>query len=134
MSDKSDFNDLASKKGLSLVKKEVDTAIDAEKGIPFGRFIVKADAVYLQVENKEGHVEEQYFCTKLEPKGIARTSGGDRFTLILELTDLDRKTKIWVLPQELIYRSGGDEARVQFVSLGAHSVPALANAHNSPTC
>lgn len=123
MSDKSDFNDLAAKKGLSLVKSEVDTAISVEKGIPFGRYIVKPDAVYLQVEDKEGHVEENYFSTRLAPLGIARTSGGDKFTLILELTDLDRKTKIWTLPQELVYRSGGDEARVQFVTMGGSFGP-----------
>lgn len=114
----SDFNDLAANKGLAPVKAKIDAVIDAEKGTPFGRYIVKPDAVYLQVEDKEGHIEENYFSTRLIPLGIARTSGGDNFTLIIELTDLDRKTKIWTLPQELVYRSGGDEARVQFVNLG----------------
>jgi len=118
MAKNSDFNDLAAHKGLVPVKAKIDAVIDAEKGIPFGRYIVKPDAVYLQVEDKEGHIEEQYFSTRLAPLGIARTSDGDKFTLILELTDLDRKTKIWTLPQELVYRSGGDEARVQFVNLG----------------
>ena len=118
MAKDSDFNDLASKGGLKLVKENVDSTLDANKGTPYGRFIVKPDAVYLQTEDKDGHTEETYFSTRLAPIGIARTSNGDKFTLILELTDLDRKTKIWTLPQELIYRSGGDEARVQFVNLG----------------
>ena len=118
MTKDSDFNDLASKKGLKLVKEKVDSTLAEKKGSPYGRFIVKPDAVYLQTEDKDGHTEETYFSTRLAPIGIARTSNGDKFTLILELTDLDRKTKIWTLPQELIYRSGGDEARVQFVNLG----------------
>jgi uncharacterized protein (DUF927 family) len=118
MAKDSDFNDLAAKSGLALVKDKVNRVLNAKEGIPFGRFIVKADAVYLQVEDKEGHIEESYFSTRLAPIGIARTAEGDKFTLILELTDLDQKTKVWTLPQELIYRSGGDEARVQFVSLG----------------
>ena len=118
MAKDSDFNDLAARKGLSVVKNKVGEAIDADKGTPYGEYIVKPDAVYRQVEDKEGHVEDVYFSTRLAPLGIARTAEGDKFTLILELTDLDGKTKIWTLPQELIYRSGGDEARVQFVNLG----------------
>ncbi len=114
-----DFNDLATANGgLAAVKEKIAPVIDAAKGKPFGRYIVKPDGVFQQITDKDGNLEEVYFCTRLEPLGIARTADGSRFTLVLELTDLDRKTKIWTLPQELIYRSGGDEARVQFVSLG----------------
>ena len=81
-------------------------------------YIVKPGGVFLIKEDKDGETEEHYFCTRLKPVGIARTARGDNFTLILELTDLDQKTKIWTLPQEIVYRSGGDEARVNFVGLG----------------
>lgn len=118
MADNTDWNDLAKAKGLAPVKRAVTKAVDAAKGIPYGRFIIKQDGVYLQVENKDGTTEDIYFSTRLAPLGIARTSSGNQFSLILELTDLDRKTKTWTLPQELIYRSGGDEARVQFVNMG----------------
>ncbi|MDY0185563.1 MAG: DUF927 domain-containing protein [Desulfuromonadaceae bacterium] len=112
-----DFNDVAVERGLQAVKNQIGTLVDASKGKPFGSYIVKPDGVYKQLE-KDGVAEEIYFCTRIEPLGIARTINGNQFTLVLELTDLDRKTKVWTLPQELIYRSGGDEARVQFVSLG----------------
>lgn len=118
MAENTDFNDLAKVKGLAPVNQAINNAMDAAKGTPYGRYIVKPDGVYLQVEDKEGHIEETYFSTRLAPLGIARTSAGDQFSMILEMTDLDRKTKIWTLPQELVYRSGGDEARVQFVKLG----------------
>ncbi len=117
MANNSDFNDLAAEKGLKLIKDKVNATVDADIGIPFGRFLVKSHSVYLKNDDKEDD-KGVYFSTRLAPVGIARTAGGDKFTLILELTDLDQKTKIWTLPQELIYRSGGDEARVQFVSLG----------------
>ena len=123
MAKHTDFNDLAERRGLAPVKAKIDAVLDAEKGIPFGRYIVKPNGVYLQTEDKEGIIEESFFSTRLAPLGIARTSGGDKFTLILELTDLDRKTKIWTLAQELVYRSGGDEARVQFVNLGGSFGP-----------
>lgn len=118
MAENTDFNDLAKSKGLAPVKQAVSKAIDSAKGTPYGRFIVKPDAVYLQIDTKDGSIEEIYFSTRLAPLGIARTCAGNQYSLILELTDLDRKTKIWTLPQESVYRSGGDEARVQFVNLG----------------
>jgi len=31
----SDYNDLKNKAGLSVVKKQIDAAVDAEKGIPY---------------------------------------------------------------------------------------------------
>ncbi|WP_321532551.1 DUF927 domain-containing protein [uncultured Desulfuromonas sp.] len=123
MAKDSDFNDLGKAKGLSLVKNKVDSAVKAEKGVPYGRYIVKLDGVYMQVENKDDTVEEVYFCTRLAPVGIARSSNGDNFTLVLELTDLDRQKKTWVLSQEQIYKSGGEEARIQFVNLGGCFAP-----------
>ncbi|MBW2185877.1 MAG: DUF927 domain-containing protein [Deltaproteobacteria bacterium] len=123
MAKDTDFNDLGASKGLSLVEKNVNKAIDSEKGTPYGRYIVKPNGVYMQVENKDDTVEEVYFCTRLSPVGIARSSSGDNFTIILELTDLDRQQKTWVLSQEQIYKAGGEEARIQFVSLGGCFAP-----------
>ena len=123
MSKDTDFNDLGKAKGLSLVKTKVDKAINAENGTPYGRYNVKPNGVYMQVENKDDTTEEVFFCTRLSPVGIARSSSGDNFTLILELTDLDRQQKTWVLSQEQIYKAGGEEARIQFVSLGGCFAP-----------
>jgi uncharacterized protein (DUF927 family) len=121
----SDFNDLASKKGLKAVKQKVTAAMDAKQGRPFGRYIVKDDGDYLLQTNKDDSTEEVFFCTRLEPLGIARTSGGSDYTLVLELTDLDRRTKTWLLPQTTIFRSGGEEARVEFVRQGGAFGPGI---------
>jgi uncharacterized protein (DUF927 family) len=113
-----DFNDMAAERGLKAVKEAVKPVIDAAKGEPYGSYIVRHNGVYQQKTGDNDEIEESYLCTRLNPKGIARTADSNQFSLVLELTDLDGKVKIWTLPQEDIYRSGGDEARVQFVSMG----------------
>ena len=72
----SDYNDLKSKAGLSVVKKQVDAAIDAEKGIPYGPFIIKPAGVYMVKITKEGDSEELFFCSYLKPVGLARSVKG----------------------------------------------------------
>ncbi|PLX88408.1 MAG: hypothetical protein C0618_04390 [Desulfuromonas sp.] len=114
----SDFNDLAQKKGLKAVKDNITHITDANKGRPFGRYIVKPDGVYQIVTYKDDTTEEVYFCTRLEPEGIARTTDGGDYTLILNMTDMDGRKKTWLLSQEAIFRSGGEEARVEFVKKG----------------
>ncbi|MBN2646132.1 MAG: DUF927 domain-containing protein [Desulfuromonadaceae bacterium] len=123
MAENTDFNDLAKAKGLKLVEKNIKGAIDAAQGIPFGRYVVTNRAVMMQIDNKDGGTEEHPLCTRLAPIGIARTNHGDGFTLVLELTDMDHRRKTWALSQEQIYRSGGEEARIQFVSLGGSFAP-----------
>jgi putative DNA primase/helicase len=113
-----DFNDLEKERGLKAVADQVKPVIDAAKGEPYGSYIVRHNGVYQQKTDDNDKIVETYLCTRLNPKGIARTADSNRFSLVLELTDLDGKVKIWTLPQEDIYRSGGDEARVQFVSMG----------------
>ncbi|PLY00665.1 MAG: hypothetical protein C0622_08415 [Desulfuromonas sp.] len=114
----SDFNDLAQKKGLKAVKDNIKSVTDANKGRPFGHYIVKPDGVYQTITHKDDTTEEVYFCTRLEPEGIARTTDGGDYTLILNMTDMDGRQKPWLLSQEAIFRSGGEEARVEFVKRG----------------
>lgn len=122
MADNSDFNDLAAAEGLPAVKKAVNKAVAADKGIPFGAFIIKPDGVY-SIKGDDG--EEVFFCTRLEPVGIARTGDGNHFALLLKLTDLDNRTKFWTLPLEMIQRAGGEEARAQFGRMGGAFGPGI---------
>lgn len=113
-----DFNDQAAQRGLKAVADQIKPVVASAKGEPYGSFIVCHNGVFQQKVDDDGNVEKHFFCTKLLPKGIARTADGNQFSLVLELTDIDGRQKMWTLPQESVYRSGGDEARVQFVDMG----------------
>ncbi|MDD3801453.1 MAG: DUF927 domain-containing protein, partial [Desulfuromonas thiophila] len=123
MASGTDFNDLAGQQGLRPVKAAIDRAIDAARGIPYGRYRVTATAVMMQTETTDGDAEERPLCTRLAPVGIARSAAGNSYALVTEMTDLDHTTKPLILPAELIYRSGGEEARLLFVDQGGAFAP-----------
>lgn len=125
MAENSDFNDLAAAEGLPAVKEAVKKAVAADKGIPFGAFMVKKDGVYWTPTSKQSEPEELFFCSRLAPRGIARTGDGNHFALVLELTDLDNRVKVWNLPLELVQRAGGEEARAQFCRMGGAFGPGI---------
>ena len=116
----SDFNDLKGKAGLSVVKKQVDAVIDAEKGIPFGPFLVKPTGVFMTKFNKDGDAEELFFCSYLKPVGLARTIKGEGFSLAMEMRDPDKRVKQFVLSLESLHKAGGEEAKLIFSRLGGY--------------
>ena len=123
MAENTDFNDLAARGGLSVVKHKVDQAIATEIEHRYGRYIIKADGVYEETETKGGELEVNKVLSRLAPLGIARNEKGKGYALILELTNVDDKKGTWILSQERIQRSGGEEARVEFVNLGGRFEP-----------
>ncbi len=125
MAKDTDFNDLAARGGLSVVKKQVEPAIPTDIEQRYGRYILKADGVYKEVETKAGDIEINKVCSLLAPFGIARNEKGRGFALILEQTNVDGKKGIWILPLERIQRSGGEEARAEFADLGGRFEPEI---------
>lgn len=111
----SDFNDLKQSKGLRVVKKQVDSAIDADKGTPYGPFLVRPNGVYWRRKDDE---EPVYFCSPLQPKGLARSIKGENFSIVFEMKDPDKRTKTFVMPLESLHRAGGEEARLEFSRRG----------------
>jgi len=115
----SDYNDLAvlggKDKGLSLVKNAVQAAVDAEKGIPYGPFLVKPNGVYW---NKKDDEEPVFFSSYIKPVGLARTVKGEAYSLVMEMRDPDKRLKQFVLPLEALHVAGGEGARLEFARRG----------------
>lgn len=118
----SDFNDLGKAKGLKLVKKVVETAVDAEKGTPYGQFLVKPAGVYWIKKEDEDPV---FFCSYLTPVGLARSTKGEDYSIAFEMKDPDKRTKKFVLPLEALHRGGGEEARLEFARRGGFFGPGV---------
>jgi putative DNA primase/helicase len=116
----SDYNDLKNKAGLAVVRKQVEAAIDAEKGIPFGPYLVKPNGVYLVKISKDGDEEQFFFCSYLKPVGLARSVKGENFALAMEMKDPDGRLKPFVLSLESLHRAGGEEAKLTFSRLGGY--------------
>lgn len=116
----SDYNDLKNRAGLSVVKKQVDAAIDAEKGIPYGQFVIKSNGVHLTKTTKDGDSEEQFFCSHLKPVGLARSVKGENYALAMKMKDPDGRVKPFVLSLESLHRAGGEEAKLIFSRLGGY--------------
>lgn len=110
----SDFNDLQKKRGLRVVKKQVDAALDAEKGTPYGPFRVTPKGVFWT--RKED--DEILFCSPLSPVGLARSAKGDNFSIVFTMIDPDKLTRKFVLPLSALHRAGGEEARLAFAERG----------------
>lgn len=123
MAEQSDFNDLAAAVGLPAVKEAVNKAVAADKGIPYGAYLIKKDGVYWTPPKEDA--EEVFFCSRLLPRGIARTLEGNHFALILTLTNVDRRDKLWSLPLDLVQKAGGEEARIQFGGMGGYFGPGI---------
>jgi putative DNA primase/helicase len=118
----SDFNDLQKSKGLHVVKKAVEAAIDAEKGIPYGPFLIKPNGVYWIKKEDEDPVR---FCSPLNPIGLARSVKGEDYSIVFEMKDPDKRTKKFVLSLESLHRSGGEEARLEFATRGGFFYPGI---------
>ena len=118
-----DFNDLAAKSGkagkpdLAVVKKRIDAAVDAEKGIPFGQFLIRPKGVFW---NRKDDEDPFFFCSYIKPVGLARTVHGESYSLVFEMEDPDRRKKPLVLPLESLQAAGGEVARIEFARRGGH--------------
>jgi putative DNA primase/helicase len=112
----SDFNDLQKKRGLSVVKQQVDAALDAEKGTPYGPFRVTPKGVFWT--RKED--DEIFFCSPLSPVGLARSTKGENFSIVFSMTNPDQITRKFVLPLSALHRAGGEEARLAFAERGGY--------------
>lgn len=123
-----DFNDKAVKSGkggkpnLSVVKKQVDAAVDAAKGIPFGQFLIKPKGVFFIKKDEE---EPLFFCSWLKPLALARTIRGESYSIVFEMVDPDGRRKPLVLPLEALQAAGGEAARIMFVRLGGFFGPGI---------
>jgi putative DNA primase/helicase len=114
----SDFNDLGKKGGLAVVKKQIVAAVDAEKGIPYGQFLIKPNAVYMAA--KDENAEPLFFSSYIKPIGLARTVKGEGFALVMEMRDPDKNLKKFVLSLESLHKAGGEEAKLEFARRGGY--------------
>jgi putative DNA primase/helicase len=113
----SDFNDLGKNGGLSLVKKQVVAAIDAEKGIPYGQFTIKPNGVYW---TKSEDADPIYFCSYIKPVGLASTVRGEDYSLVMEMRDPKKIIRKFVLSPEALHVAGGEKARLEFARRGGY--------------
>lgn len=113
----SDWNDKAQEKGLHAVKAAVQNAVDAEKGIPYGPFLVKPQGVFW---NKKDDEDPLFFCSSIKPIGLARTVKGEGFSLVMEMRDPDKRLKQFVLSLESLHAAGGEPARLEFARRGGY--------------
>ncbi len=127
MADNTDHNDVAKKRGLSAVKKTVESAIDAAKGQVFTPFEIRAGGVYWQPgAKKDGEPQEAiFFCSLLRPIGLARSPKGQDFALMLEMRNPDGALIQFLLRLEDLHLGGGEAARIEFARRGGYYGPGI---------
>lgn len=119
MADNTDHNDVAKRRGLKAVKKSVDSAIDAAKGLVFGTFLIMAGGVFLR-KAKDGEDQDIFFCSYLKPLAICRDSKGLNASILFEMRNLDNGTVQFLLRVEDTQAGGGELARIAFVIRGGY--------------
>lgn len=122
MATETDHNDVAKKRGLSAVKKSVDSAIDAAKGHVFTPFEIRAGGVFwCPAPKKDGtELEAIFFCSYIRPLGLARTPKGHDYALLLEMRNPDGALVQLLLKLEELQQAGGEIARQAFARLGGY--------------
>lgn len=119
MATDTDHNDVAKKRGLSAVKKSVDSAIDAAKGVIFGAFLIMAGGVFWR-KSKDGETEDIFFSSYLKPLAICRDVKGMNASIHFELKNLDGHLVQFLLRIEDTQTAGGELARIAFVQRGGY--------------
>lgn len=112
MATDTDHNDLAEKRGLQAVKKTVDSAIDAAKGLAFGAFLIMAGGVFWKKSKDEDPI---FFSSFLKPLAICRDTKGMNASVLFEMKNLDGHLVQFLLRVEDTQASGGELARIAFV-------------------
>lgn len=123
----SDFNDLAAKKGPKAVREKVTSVIDADKGTPYGCFVCKwPNGVFRLVKTDEDSEPDTVFqFSALKPEKIVRTENGTGHAIACKMIDLDGREKTIIFTQEMLHRSGGEEAKVLFTDAGGYFSPGV---------
>lgn len=112
MATDTDHNDVAKKRGLKAVKKSVDSAIDAAKGLVFGAFLIMAGGVFWKKCKDD---EPVFFSSYLKPLAICRDVRGLNASILFEMRNLDNNTLQFLLRIEDTQAGGGELARIAFV-------------------
>lgn len=112
MATDTDHNDVAKKRGLQAVKKTVDSAIDAAKGLAFGAFLIMANGVFWKKSKDE---DPLFFSSYLKPLAICRDTKGMNASILFDMQNLDGQLVKLLLRVEDTQASGGELARIAFV-------------------
>ncbi len=122
MADNTDHNDLAKKRGLRAVKKSVDSAIDAAKGLVFGFFTIMAAGVFWK---KSEDSDPVFFSSFIKPLALARSPKGTDFALHMEMRTPDATLVQFLLRFEDLHLGGGEVARIEFARRGGYFGPGI---------
>lgn len=122
MGEKSDFNDQAKVKGKLSVAKKITTAIDAQKGIKYGNFIITPAGNSLQRGEDQDPIP---FSSYIKPLAICRTAKGDGYAILFEMRDLDNRIQQFIIRSEDLHTGGGELPRVEFARRGGWSAPGI---------
>ena len=124
MGEKSDFNDLAKSRGKLSVAKKINFAIDADKGLPIGNFIIRPDGNYLITFDRDGKPKDPIpFSSPLAPQAVCRSNKGDGFGLLFELRDLDGNIQEVILRSEDLHVGAGEIHRTELARRGVWFAP-----------
>ncbi|MBT0664346.1 DUF927 domain-containing protein [Geobacter pelophilus] len=119
MATDTDHNDLAKKRGLKAVKKSVDSAVDAAKGVMFGAFLIMAGGVFWRKPKGE-EAEDIFFSSFLKPLAVCRDSKALNASILFEMKNLDGHPVQFLLRIEDTQAGGGELARIAFVQRGGY--------------
>lgn len=122
-SEPSDFNDLAAKPGgKRRVAEQIGSIASADKAVAtFGPFEIRAAGVYwTPAAKKDDEAQAIFFCSFLRPLGLARTTKGTDYALLLEMKNPDHARVQFLLRLEDLQLAGGEVARIEFARRGGY--------------